>query len=69
MPFKIAHTEHLALEVERAKGVLLAHMVNGQEYTVGELLQMLKDYGLDYSNPQYTEIGQTLLADGFLVAT
>lgn len=66
MPFVLSHVSYLEREVERAKGVLLVHMEDGQEYTQEELIRMLADYGLDYSNPEYVEIGMILLDEGFL---
>jgi hypothetical protein len=57
-------TYAIQTETERAKGVLLQHLVKGQEYTVAEVLQILADYGLHYSNPEYASIGANLIADG-----
>lgn len=68
MPYKLTDAAWLAYETERAKGVLTVHMEHDQEYTIEELLAMLHDYGLDYSNPQYVEIGAALIADGTLEA-
>lgn len=68
LTYKLTSSAWLAREVERAKGVLLAHMEPGTEYTVKELLTMLHDYGLDYSNPEYQEIGNKLIQDGFIEA-
>ena len=59
-------TAGLAREVERAKSILLVHMQPGRAYTVDELLTMLADYGLDYSNPEYQEIGKVLISQGVI---
>jgi hypothetical protein len=66
MPYKLSDAAWLAREVERVKGALGARMVHGQAYTTEELLALLKDLGLDYSNPEYLPIGQKLLQDGYL---
>ena len=68
MPYQLTQSAWLAREVERVKGVLLVHMEPGTEYTVEELLAMLSEYGLYYSNPEYVEIGQVLIADGTIEA-
>jgi hypothetical protein len=69
MPYRIDHGVWLAKEVRRVKSVLMVHMVDGQEYTVSEILDLLKSYGLDYTNPEYIELGQELVSSGFLDAT
>jgi hypothetical protein len=69
MAIKLTDAAWLARETERAKGILLQHMVKGQEYTVAELLELLATYGLTYSNPEYTGIGANLIADGTLETT
>ena len=66
--YKIAPTAWLAREIERAKGVLLVHMKPGTGYTVEELLAMLSEYGLYYSNPEYQEIGKELIKQGIIQA-
>lgn len=67
MPYKLSNSAWLTREVERVKGVLAQQMKPGQTYTTEQLLTLLKDLGLDYSNPEYQQIGQKLLTDGFLV--
>lgn len=67
--YKLTDAAWLARETERAQGILLQHLVKGQEYTVDEVLQILVDYGLDYSNPEYVDIGNQLVADGVIEAT
>lgn len=62
--YRIVSATKLGYEVNRARGVLLVHMEAGQVYTVEELLLLLKDYGLDYTNPEYISIGSALVADG-----
>lgn len=64
--YKLTSATWLAREAERVKGVLAQQMEPGREYTVEELLTILKDYGLDYSNPEYQQIGQALIAEGFI---
>jgi len=64
--YKIVDAIKLAYEVDRAHGILLVHMVKGQAYTVEEVLTLLKDYGLDYSNPEYAAIGSVLIAEGVI---
>jgi len=64
--YRLTTTAWLAREVERAKGILLMHMQPGRAYTVDELLTMLADYGLDYSNPEYQEIGKVLISQGVI---
>jgi hypothetical protein len=68
MTYKLTDAAWLARETERAKGILLQHLVKGQEYTVAQVLQVLADYGLDYTNPEYVEIGNQLVADGVIEA-
>ncbi len=69
MPYQLTESAWLTRETERVTGVLLQQLVRGQEYTVAEVLQLLKDYGLDYTNPEYVEIGQQLIADGIIEQT
>ena len=69
MPYKLTTAAWLARETERAKGVLLVHMKPGIEYTVEELLVMLSEYGLHYSNPEYLPIGAELIKQGVIQAT
>ena len=66
--YRLTPAAWLARETERAKGVLLCHMQPGQAYTVNELLAMLADYGLDYSNPEYEPIGKELIKQGTIQA-
>ena len=66
--YKLTSSAWLAREVERAKGVLLVHMKPGIAYTVDELLAMLSEYGLDYSNPEYQTIGAELIQRGVIEA-
>ncbi|MFQ5858984.1 MAG: hypothetical protein ACE5LU_25570 [Anaerolineae bacterium] len=51
--YRVTHTAHLAREVERAKGVLSVHMEPGREYTAEELRELVREFGLEYSNPEY----------------
>ena len=69
MPYKITDTAWLDREIARAKGIVLQHMVKDQEYTVAEILALLVDYGLNYTNPEYQAIGAALIADGTIEAT
>lgn len=69
MPYRLTHDGWVVQQADRCKGILMQQMVNGQDYTVQELLDLLSEYGLDFSNPSYQEIGAILLADGFLEAT
>lgn len=69
MPYRISADEHIAHEAQRVKGVLLSHMDPAVDYTLDDLLSLCADYGLDYTNPEYQEIGQALITDGFLVLT
>ena len=64
--YQLTTTARLAREVERAKGILLVHMQPGKAYTAEELLTMLADYGLHYSNPEYLEIGKVLISQGVI---
>jgi len=64
--YRLTTTAWLAREVERAKGILLVHMQPGVTYTAEELLTMLADYGLVYSNPEYQEIGRELIRQGVI---
>jgi len=64
--YRLTTTAWLAREVERAKSILLVHMKPGQAYTTEELLTMLADYGLVYSNPEYQEIGRELIRQGVI---
>ena len=64
--YRLTSSARLAREVERAKGILLVHMQPGRAYTVEELLTMLADYGLHYSNPEYVEIGKVLVSQGVI---
>lgn len=66
--YKLTSSAWLAREVARARGVLLVHLVKGREYTVAEVLVILSEFGLHYSNPEYVEIGQQLVADGLIEA-
>ena len=68
MPYKLTPAAWLAREVERAKGVLLVHMKPNITYTVEELLAMLSEYGLYYSNPEYQDIGKELIKQGVIQA-
>lgn len=69
MPYKLTDAAWLARETARARGILECNLVRGQEYTVAEVLQLLADYGIDYTNPEYAEIGAQLIADGVIEAT
>ena len=64
--YRLTPTAWLAREVERAKSILLVHMKPGWAYTTEELLTMLADYGLHYSNPEYLEIGKVLVSQGVI---
>ena len=66
--YKLTPAAWLARETERAKGVLLAHMQLNTAYTVEELLAMLSEYGLYYSNPEYEQIGKELIKQGVIQA-
>lgn len=66
--YKLSASAWLGREVSRARGVLVVHMERDREYTVEEVLAMLSEYGLHYSNPQYAEIGQQLIAAGVIEA-
>jgi len=64
--YRLTATTRLAREVERAKGIFLVHMQPNRAYTIEELLTMLADYGLHYSNPEYLEIGKVLISQGVI---
>jgi len=64
--YRLTTTAWLAREVERAKGILLVHMQPDRGYTAEELLTMLADYGLDYSIPEYQQIGKVLISQGVI---
>jgi len=64
--YRLTATTWLDLAVERAKGILLVHMQPGRAYTTEELLTMLANYGLVYSNPEYLEIGKVLISQGVI---
>lgn len=64
--YQLTHAAWLAHEKERVSGVLLQNLDPGVEYTVAEILALLRDFGLDYSNPEYMEIGPELIADGLI---
>ena len=64
--YRLTQSSRLAREVERAKSILLVHMKPGWAYTTEELLTMLADYGLHYSNPEYQGIGQELIRQGVI---
>jgi len=64
--YRLTTAAWLAREVERAGGILLVHMQPGVAYTVADLLTMLADYGLYYSNPEYLEIGKVLVSQGVI---
>lgn len=68
MPFQLSASAWLGYEVGRVKSVLLGHLDPEETYTVGEILALLSEFGLDYSNPEYLEIGPQLISDGFLIA-
>ena len=68
MPYRLTPAAWLARETERAKGVLLVHMTPGTAYTVDELLAMLSECGLYYSNPEYQGIGKELIKQGVIEA-
>lgn len=66
--YRLSQSSWLTYEAARARSVLLVHMEPERAYTVEELLRMLEDYGLHYSNPEYVEIGQVLLGEGLIEA-
>lgn len=67
MPYQLSRDLWVDQQVLRVEGILIQNMVLGQDYTVEEVLALLHDYGLDYSNPAYQEIGAKLIAQGILV--
>ena len=67
MPYMLSYEEWLSREVARVRCILLAHMDPERSYTLEGLLTLCADYGLHYDNPVYQEIGQALIADGFLI--
>ena len=66
MAYRLPHEVWIQRQVERCRGVLIQHMEPARDYTLGELLILCADLGLVYSNPEYQEIGQRLLTEGFL---
>ena len=66
MAYRLTHTFWLQEQVTRVRGVLLQNMDHTRVYTLEELLILSADLGLLYSDPEYVEIGQALLAEGFL---
>lgn len=64
--YKLTEAAWLEYQAARAKGLLLAHLDPDLEYTVQEVLTLMADYGLTYSNPEYVGIGQQLIADGII---
>jgi hypothetical protein len=66
MAYKLTATAWLERETERVKSVLLVHMDPDMEYSGQELLDLVCDHGLDYSNPEYQGIRDQLIADGVI---
>lgn len=66
MAFQLSHTVWIAQQVNRCRGVLLQNMDPKRQYTLQDLLSLCADFGLDYTMAVYQEIGQALLAEGFL---
>lgn len=64
--YQLTPAAWLARETERAKGVLLVHMEKDRAYTLEELLQLCRDYGLEYGNPEYQTIGAELIKQGVI---
>ena len=66
MAYQLSHAVWVQEQVTRVRGILLQNMDHTREYTLEELLILSADLGLLYSDPEYVEIGQALLAEGFL---
>lgn len=66
--YRLTSSAWLAREAGRAKGTLLVHLEKGRSYSIQEILTLLADYGLRYTNPEYAAIGQQLIAEGILEA-
>lgn len=64
MAYRVVDSEWKLVQVARAEGVLLAHMVRGQVYTGPELRQVLHLSGLDFSTELLGELLPDLLAGG-----
>ena len=69
MGYQLSSDVWLHAQVNRCKGVLLMHMDPNETYTLQEMLALCADLGLVYSMEVYQQIGQCLLAEGFLVQT
>ncbi|MFQ5858985.1 MAG: hypothetical protein ACE5LU_25575 [Anaerolineae bacterium] len=66
--YKLTDTAWLNREKDRVKGVLLVHLKAGQTYTGAELLQTLKDFGLEYTAAELVTLRDALIVDGTLEA-
>lgn len=66
MPYQLKHSRWIRVQADKVSGVLMQNMDVNQTYTVGDLLDLCANLGLEYTLPVYAEIGVLLVADGIL---
>ena len=66
MRFKLTSQVALDRMMACVRGVLSGHMDPDQEYPPQELMELCQNQGLLYTLPQYQQIAQLLIAEGFL---
>ena len=64
MAYKLTSTAWLTRETARVRGILLANLRNGVEYSGADLKTLVQKLGLTYTNAEFTQLSDALIADG-----
>ena len=68
MPYQLTESAWLVRETERIKGVLLQYMQHNTEYTGVQMKDRCRRLGLDYTDAEFLQLRDVLIADGTIGA-
>ena len=64
MAYQLTEAAWLERETERIKGVLLQYMQHGVEYSGAQMKDRCRRLGLDYTDAEFVQLRDALVADG-----
>lgn len=64
--YKLTDTAWLERETAKVRLFLIENLEKGREYSADDLLYLLRQADIFYTNPEYLPIGQALIAEGLI---
>lgn len=64
--YKLSEAEWLAKEIEKIRGVLVHRMEHGKSYSGAALKRLVIDVGLNYTDAEFIQLRDDLIAQGII---